>query len=545
MKSVRLACIAVLLFLAIPSPDRVVGAQGQQRPSLVVILVVDQMRADYLERYGARFSGGLQRLMKEGAYFDHAAYPYLNTITCAGHSTIGTGRLPYQHGMILNEWFDRTAQKSVACTADASTKTIGYDGKETTSDSAKNLLVPTLADSIRERGGHVVTLSIKARSAIGLAGHGADMAVWFNEERGTWLTSSAYASSFDPALRRYIDAHPVTADYGKTWERTYDVAAYKNTDEGEGERPSAGWTRTFPHPLTSASGNPDSAYFTLWLRSPYADDYLGRMAAAMVDEKGLGTSGRTDFLGVSFSSLDLVGHQFGPNSHEVQDMVARLDRTIGALLDHLDAKVGRGRYVLALTSDHGVAEIPEQVGSGRTTSRDVSAAVDAALQPIFGPGKYVAFSAYTDIYLSSGVLDRLKQNPAATRAALDALRALPGIAFAFRGDEVSDPSHRTDADPVKRAAALNYYQGRSGDLIIVPKEKWIFSTSATTHGTLYPYDQRVPVIFFGAGVKAGRQSTPATPADVAPTLANMTNVPLPGTDGQALRSAMAWPPATR
>jgi hypothetical protein len=447
--------------------------------------------------------------------------------------------------MVLNDWYDRAAGKSVACTADTATKAISYDGKETPSDSAKHLLVPAFAEQIRERGGRVVTLSIKARSAIGLAGHSADMALWFNEERGTWLTSSAFASSFDPFLREYIDTHPVTADYGKTWDRSYEPGAYKNTDEGVGERPPTGWTRTFPHPLTSAAGKPDSAYFTLWLRSPFADDYLGRMAAAVVDAKQLGTGGRTDYLGVSFSSLDLVGHNFGPNSHEVQDMLARLDVTIGALIDHLDAKVGRGRYVLALTGDHGVADIPEQVGSGRTTSREVSAALDGALQPILGPGSYVAFSAYTDVYLAAGVLDRLKQNPAANRAALDALRALPGIAVAFRSDEVSDPSHRTDPDPVKRAAALSYHQGRSGDIIIVPKEQWIFSTSATTHGTLYPYDQRVPVIFLGAGVKAGRQSTPVTPADIVPTLASMTNVPLPGTDGHVLRSVMAPPAGSR
>ena len=301
----------------------------------------------------------------------------------------------------------------------------------------------------------------------------------------------------------------------------------------------------FPHPLTSPAGKPDTAYYNLWLRSPFADDYLARMAAAIVDAKGLGTSGRTDYLGVSFSSLDFVGHQFGPNSHEIQDMLARLDVSIGALLAHLDARVGRGRYVLALTGDHGVAEIPEQVGSGRTVSRDVGAAVDAALQPIFGPGKYMAFSAYTDVYLAAGVFDRLKQDPAATRALLDALRALPGISAAYRRDEIADPALRTSADPVKRAAALSYHEGRSGDLIIVPKEKWIFSSSATTHGTLYPYDQRVPIIFFGAGTRPGRLSTAATPADIVPTLAAMTKVPIAETDGQVLRSAMAPAPSSR
>ena len=365
-----------------------------------------------------------------------------------------------------------------------------------------------------------------------------DVVLWF-EERGSWTTSSAFATALDPSVREYVDRHPVTADYGKTWERTLEPAAYKNDDDGVGERPPTGWGKTFPHPLSSRAGVPDATFFSLWLRSPFADEYLGRMAAATVDAKGLGTERRTDFLGVSFSSLDLVGHAFGPNSHEVQDMLMRLDVTIGALLDHLDARVGRGRYVVALTSDHGVAEIPEQVGTGRQTSREVGAAIDAALQPMFGPGKYMAFSAYTDIYLEPGVLDRLKRNPDASRAVLDALRALPGTAFAFRADEISDPAFRTAADPVKRAIALSYYEGRSGDLILVPKEKWILSSSATTHGTAYPYDQRVPVIFFGNGVKAGRYGGESTPADIAPTLAALAHVHIAGTDGHVLQDVMA------
>lgn len=547
-RRLTLVALLVLLCTAEGPGERIAAAQPQgapARPSLVVVLVVDQMRTDYLERYAERFNGGLRRLMAEGASFDRAAYPYLNTITCAGHSTIGTGTFPYHHGMVLNEWYDRAAGTSVACTADAATRQISDDGQGGTSDSPKNMLTRTLAEEMHDAGGRVVTLSIKARSAIGLAGHSADTALWFVEERGSWTTSSAYATAFDPFLREYIGRNPVSADYGKTWERTHEAAAYKNADDGVGERAPTGWTSTFPHPLTSPSGKPDRAYFSLWIRSPFADDYLGRMAAAVVDAKGLGAGGRTDYLGVSFSSLDLVGHGFGPSSHEVQDMVTRLDVTIGRLLDHLDARVGRGRYVLALTGDHGVAEIPEQVGSGRQTSRSVGAAIDAALQPIFGPGKYMAFSAYTDVYLAPGVLDRLKQNPQATRAVLDALRALPGIAHAYRYDEINDPALRTDADPVKRAAALSYYSGRSGDLIIVPKATWIFSSSATTHGTLYPYDQRVPVIFFGAGVKAGRLSGPATPADVVPTLAALAGLTVGARDGHVLRDAVAPAPLTR
>jgi arylsulfatase A-like enzyme len=244
----------------------------------------------------------------------------------------------------------------------------------------------------------------------------------------------------------------------------------------------------------------------------------------------------------------------------VQDIVLRVDRAIGTLVDHLDATVGREHYVLALSADHGVAPIPEQVpGAGRRTSRDVAAAIDAALVPLYGEPKgpppraadaaaqppprasYMAYSAYTDVYLDAGLLDRLRGDERAREAVRTSLKNVPGIAHVFTRDEISAPAVRTDADPVKRAAALSFHPDRSGDLILVPREYWIFSSSATTHGTLYPYDQRVPIVLLGRGVTAGRYRESATPADIAPTLGALAGQALPGSDGRVLREAMARP----
>lgn len=215
-------------------------------------------------------------------------------------------------------------------------------------------------------------------------------------------------------------------------------------------------------------------------------------------------------------------------------MLFRLDRTIGRLLDHLDARLGRDGYVLALSSDHGVAPVPEQSGAGRQPAPEILAAVDQALAPVFGPGKYAVHSAYTDIYLAPGVYDRLEQAPQASAAVLAALRALPGIAAAYTRDEVAAPAARGSQDPALRAAALSHYPARSGDLIVVPRENWLLSTAATTHGTLHAYDQRVPVIFFGRGVRGGARQEAATPADIAPTLAALAGVPFTTPDGRAL-----------
>jgi arylsulfatase A-like enzyme len=253
----------------------------------------------------------------------------------------------------------------------------------------------------------------------------------------------------------------------------------------------------------------------------------------------LGHGANTDFLGVSFSTLDMVGHGFGPNSHEVQDILARLDLTIGKLLDHLDAKIGKGNYVLALGADHGVAELPEQVkGAGRLGPADIMNAINTALAQDLGPGRYVAANIYTDVYLAPGVAAQLKRDPQVAARVLRALRELPGVAYAFRADDIASAGTRTGKDPVKRAAALSFYAERSGDIIVIPKENWLLAATATTHGTLYPYDQRVPVIFYGAGVKPGQYQSDASPADIAPTLAAIAKVPFKKLDGDVLKDAL-------
>jgi predicted AlkP superfamily pyrophosphatase or phosphodiesterase len=538
--AVVLSGLLLVLTPQLPASGQVSTAQGPSQPGLVVMLVVDQLRVDYLTEYGGTFKEGLQRLMREGAWFKEGAYPYLNTVTCAGHATIGTGTFPYQHGMILNNWLDRETRTSPYCTDDAGEKDVSYNGltPAATSDSAKRMLRPALAEQIHERGGRSVVMSLKPRSAIPLAGDKADAVVWF-DERGGWTTSTAFAREPVPFLKQFIDANPFTGDYDKVWERSLEPSAYRHEDEGEGEGKPAGWTRVFPHALGTPGGKPDPAFYSRWQRSPFSDEYLARMAMASVDALNLGKGKTTDFLGISFSALDLVGHAFGPRSHEVQDLLVRLDRTIGRLLQHLDKTVGAGNYVLGFTSDHGVAEIPDQTGKGgRQTGNQAAQALMKVLEPAVGPGRHV-FAAYTDIYLSSAADQRLDRDENLRAAALNALASLPAVDRVFRAEDLASDKARSSTDPVLRAAALSFYKERSGDLIIVPKEHWLLSATVTTHGTHHGYDQRVPVILFGASVKAGEYSAEATPADIAPTLAAVAGVRISKTDGRALTEAIA------
>jgi predicted AlkP superfamily pyrophosphatase or phosphodiesterase len=531
----RLAAVLILLLALVP-PGAPIAAQGA-RPKLVVFVVVDQMRADYLVRYGSLFQHGLKRVTTDGAWYTNAAYPYLNTVTCVGHSTIGTGTLPYKHGMIANGWYDKDTGKTVTCNSDPDANDVSYGGATGSGDSAKNMMVPTLAEVMgRSLKSKVATMSMKARSAIGLAGHKGDFVTWFGD-KNAWETSSVFTKSPVPWFVAFLKGNPADEDAGKTWERTLPADRYIGDDDAPGERGSGGWGAKFPHPLGVAG---DAAYYAHLMQSPFMDEQLEKMAEAAVDEMHLGTENRTDFLGVSFSSVDSVGHSYGPRSQEIQDMLVRLDITLGRLLDRLDKKVGAGNYVVAMSSDHGVADLPEQSGTGgRQPAAAVRTAIESAMKPAMGgDGSYIAAISGGDIYFKPGVYERLKHDAPTLAAATAAATALPGVARVFTRDEISSAAARTSTDPQIRAAALSYFAGRSGDLTVLVKENWIMPASGTTHGTPYDYDTRVPVILFGAGIQSGQREEAATPADLAVTIASLLDVKLPSPDGKVLTGAL-------
>lgn len=527
--------LAFLLLLAIPTAGAIRAQEA--KPKLVVFIVVDQLRADYLTRYGDMFAHGLKRLTKGGAWYRNAAYPYSATITCVGHTTIGTGTLPYKHGMIANAWYDRETASSVTCNTDLDSLEVSYATSAGPGDSAKRMMAPTLAEVMRSQlKSRVATMSMKARSAIGLAGHAGDFVTWFGD-RGAWETSNAFTAVPVPWFIGYLKGNPVDRDAGKVWERSLPAERYEYADDVAQEHGVAGWTPTFPHPLGNAG---DAAYLAHWLQSPYPDDYLGRMAEAAIDEMHLGTEDRTDFLGVSFSMLDAVGHAFGPRSHEVQDVLIRLDRTIGSLLDHLDKTVGPQNYVVALSADHGVADFPEAVeGAGRQSGAAIRAAIETTMKAGFGEeGPFIAATSGGETYFRPGVYDRLKQNAKVLRATIEAVSALPGVMRVLTSDDVSTAAARESKDRVVRAVALSYFPGRNGDLIVVPKENWLLIAAGTTHGTPHPYDQRAPVLLYGAGIQPGTRNDAASPADLAVTVASIVGVQLPAPDGHILTSAL-------
>jgi predicted AlkP superfamily pyrophosphatase or phosphodiesterase len=542
---------------SIPATARVPAfpASYHRAPKLVVILVVDQMRADYVEKFGANWTGGLRRLMTEGAWFRDAAYPYSTTVTCAGHSTIVTGSLPATHGIVSNAWWDRETGKPVNCVADPEQTLVSYGEPPKTAGgtSTKNLRVPTLADEMRAQlpiAPRVVSISLKDYTATTMAGRKADAATWFSPSLHSWLTTTAFTKAPVPFVAEFVAKHPVEADYGKSWTKLLPDSSYLYPDDAQGESTDT-WTRTFPHILKGKAETPDATYYVQWDKSPYSDAYLAAMAEYAVDALKLGQGAETDYLAVSFSALDMVGHDFGPRSQEVQDILAHLDRTIDSLMDHLDRTVGKGQYILSLAADHGVSPIPEQMvalglSAGRVVVPEVVAAVDKTIEPFLGPGKHVARLASSDLYFVPGDWQKIVSNPAALRAVIDALKATPGVARVFRGDQLGDIS-ATSEDRLERAVSWSYFPGRSGDLIVVLRPYWQAASSATTaegtgHGLPYDYDQRVPMFLFGRGIKPGQHLNSAGPMDIAPTFAFLCGITLPGGDGRVLKEALKQAP---
>jgi predicted AlkP superfamily pyrophosphatase or phosphodiesterase len=544
--------------------------RDSSKPKLVVILVVDQMRGDYVDKFQQQWTGGLRRLVNEGAWFHEAAYPYAATETCVGHSTISTGAFPASHGMIGNEWWDREQQKEVTCTADASIKNMAYDGAaaagggdpagsahgstpNAVGDSAAKMLIPAFAEELKFQSGagtRVVAMSLKARAAITLAGHQADSVTWWDGATGLWLTSSAYPQA--PFIAEFVKAHPVTEDYGKTWAPLLPESAYLYDKTAINAGVPPGYGVEFPHPLrgTPDSKGPDRAFYLQWATSPYSETYLAHMAENVVDKLQLGRGPGIDFLSVSFSSVDYVGHSFGPRSWEVQDELARLDRDLAEFFTHLDKTVGRGKYVVAFSSDHGVAPIPEDlrktgIDAGRLNLEEVRNRIEQALEPLHFAKPSVSRIDGAEVYFTPGTYAKVKSDPHALQAVIEAMQDTPGVARVYQAEELDDrPATR---NPIRAAEAAGFFKSRSGDLLIVPKPYWIWDYSApgkpgrsggTSHGTPNYYDQRVPVILMGPGIRRGKYYEAATPADIAPTLATLCGITLATRDGRTLVEAL-------
>jgi len=515
----RLSVIALVFAFLLPA-----GAVPR-KPKLVVTIVVDQFRYDYLTRFRSEFHGGIARLLDQGAVFVDARYRQYPTVTAVGHSTLLSGATPSVSGIISNEWFDRTADngagKAVTSVVDDSTLRVG-GGPGAVGASPRRLLVSTLGDELKmaNKNSKVIGISIKDRSAILPAGHAADAAYWFDADSNHFVTSTWYMQKLPDWVKQVNDDRPVYKYLGANW---------LPLNAKPGDRPFCTMTAGTEVRFCEAIEN-----------TPFGNDLVEEFAEKAIVSENLGGHEGTDLLAISFSSNDYVGHLFGPDSPEVHDITIRTDQLLAKLLDFLNSRLGEGNTLVVFSADHGVSPTPKanndrKMPGGYLDSADYSKKIAARLSEKFGTGDWFVYNAYGAFYLNRKTMTEKKLDPAEVRrVAGDFARTLPNIARAFTWDDLL--SGQAASDFVGRAAQLGFYGPRSGDLILLPEPYYMFfSGSGTTHATPYGYDTHVPLIFYGAGVPKGIHYEPVAINDVAPTLAAILEVETPsGSSGRIL-----------
>ncbi|MFM2118425.1 MAG: hypothetical protein RL316_1615 [Bacteroidota bacterium] len=503
-----------------------------ERPKLVVGMVLDQMRWDYLYRYFDRYAdkGGFKRLLKEGNSCENTLIPYTPSVTACGHSVVYTGSAPSITGITGNAWWDRDNNRTMYCTEDKNMSTVGSSSPQGKM-SPKNMLVTTVADELRlatNFKSKVVGVAIKDRGAILPAGHSANAAYWYDNSVGKWISSTYYMQTLPAWAVDFNNKNLTDSYYEKGWSLLYDSSTYLQSTADNKPYEAKPFGNNFPYDLKKYIGKDYGKVNTTY----FGNELTFEFAKSALQGEELGNDGITDFLAVSFSSPDYIGHSFGPNSIEAEDAMLRFDLSLGAFLDYLDQVVGKNQYVLFLTADHGAAHIPEfmqenKLPGGRVYTGKLMDRLNASLQRIYNIKKIILSD---DNYQYS--LDHAKLDSAGIPSAdiinwlKKELATEPGIDRVFALNELNTVPLPAS---IRKAINLGYHPRRSGDVQVIFKPGFIDASNATgtTHGLWNPYDTHIPLLWYGWGIKKGKTYRETTMSDIAPTLSSLLKIQMP------------------
>lgn len=503
------------------------------RPKLVVGLVVDQMRWDYLYRYYDRYTeGGFKRMVNEGFSVENTLIPYTPTYTAVGHSSIYTGSVPAITGIIGNNWFDPQRRKNVYCTDDSTVTGVGADnaaGKM----SPRNLLSSTITDELRlatNFRGKVIGISLKDRGSILPAGHTPTGAYWYDGQTGDWITSTYYMKQLPAWISDYNQLKMANKYYAQNWSTLYPLETYtqSTTDNKSYEGTTRGEeSPVFPHPLQQYAGK----NYDMIRSTPFGNTITLDLAQKAIAAEGLGKDDITDFLAVSCSSTDYVGHQYGPNSIEAEDTYLRLDKDIAAFFDYLDKTIGKGNYLVFLSADHGAAHVPgfmkeNRMHAGLVDNKAIITGLNSYLEARFKVKKPALFAMNNQIIYNHADpdLDKADFN-AVKNATVEYLRTVDGIADAVDLSKVA----ASTLPAIQKEMIINGYNARlSGDVYFILQPNWFDGgKTGTTHGAWNPYDAHIPLVFMGWNVKHGHTNATHHMTDIAATLAAMLHIQMP------------------
>ncbi|MBA6153108.1 alkaline phosphatase PafA [Gelidibacter maritimus] len=542
---IKTLTLVVILFLqnSLYAQNNSIDKQ-QEKPKLVIGIVVDQMRADYVYRYWNKYgNNGFKKLVNQGFIFKNNHYNYIPTYTAPGHASIFTGTSPMNHGIIANEWFDKQTAETIYCVSDPGVSPVGTTSKAGAM-SPHRLKSTTITDENRlssQFRGKTIGIALKDRSAILPAGHTANAAYWFHgENEGKWITSSYYMQKLPKWVTKFNNSRKVD-EYLKVWDTYYDIESYTESgpDINNFEKGFKGKeTASFPYDLKALKAK--NGGYDILKSVAYGGDLTTDFAIAAIDGEKLGQGENTDFLTISYSNTDYIGHNFGVNSKELQDAYIRLDLNIATLIDHLDKQVGKGKYTLFLTSDHGAAEVPSYLESVKIPAYNFNTgamrnALKTYLEEKYGIANLISNVSNNQIFFNHSALRNAKIN------AKDLERDVAEFVLATdMVDKVYVRSQMLNGYYNSGIASMlqnGYDHNRSGDVLYILEPGTIPTVvkKGTTHGSGHTYDTHVPLIFYGHGVKHGSTSEYTSIVDIAPTVSNLLNIPNPnGVSGQPL-----------
>lgn len=507
-------------------------------PKLVVGIVVDQMRQEYLYRYESKFGeGGFKRLMG-GFMLTNAHYNYVPTYTGPGHASIFTGTTPAYHGIIGNDWWDKNLKKEVNCVGDERFQPVG--NPEGNGDvSPWRMLASTITDELKvatQKKAKVVGISIKDRGAVLPAGHLPDGAYWLDTKSGKFITSTYYKNALPTWVDAFNNLKLPDSYLNQEWKTLLPIEKYLNVDDSPYERKLKGKDKpVFPYNLKEL--RKENGGYDLLSVTAFGDDLLAEFAKAALAGEQMGKDDVTDFLSVSFSTPDYVGHAMGPNSVELEDTYLRLDKNLEDLLKYLDRQVGEGQYLVFLTADHAVAEVPQflkdiKVPAGNFSWSNVEAGLNEHLQKYFPNRKIVERIANEQVFFNQDLFAGDPKTSGidlliATELTVNYLQSVEGIAQVFSKAVIKQSAYNETG--IKGMIARGYHFKRSGDVMAQLEPSWIPSSypTGTTHGSAYSYDTHVPILFYGKGVRKGASASYHTITDIAPTLSVMLKIKFP------------------
>ena len=515
--------------------------KNEHRPKLVVGIVIDQMRYDYLYKYAKKYGkGGFRRLMKEGFSFDDAQYNYVPTFTGPGHTSIYTGSTPCMSGIVANDWYDRQSGKMVYCVQDDSMKTIGAPTREGQM-SPRRELVSTIGDALKLSDGgksKVIGISQKDRAAILPAGHRADAAYWLDDSTGNFITSTYYMKALPDWVTKFNNRQLAKAYLSKPWYATLSLSAYTESmpDDNPYEKPyKTESAPIFPHNLPVLMEK--NGGLGLIKATPFGDDLTKDFAIATIKNDSLGKHDETDMLTISFSSTDYVGHQFGTESIELEDTYIRMDKDLDTLLTFLDKYIGKKNVLVFLTADHGAAVnaqylMDRGVPAGYVDEKALLRKVNTYLADKYGDSIALEF-VNQQFYLNDKTIAEKKLDKGLIET------EVANIALQCTGIERAIPAYKLDEvnkDMINRKIVNGYYPIRSGDVIVNLSPNWlIYAKTGTTHGAPYDYDAHVPLLLWGGEIKHGATPKEEAITNIAPTICWLLHIPNPdGCMGQVM-----------